>query len=62
MEIKSVFAISEAYEGVATTFGLFTTKALAEKALADYLAEYTIPEYREHVAKGMYVEEIELHA
>ena len=61
-EIKSVFAISEAYEGVATTFGVFTTRELAVKAMNEYLLEIKNPEYREQIAKGMYVEEIELHA
>jgi len=61
-KIKSVFAIAEDYEGVLTTFGVFTTKALAEQALEDYLAEYLDPETRVLVANGMYVEEIELHA
>jgi hypothetical protein len=58
--MKSVFAISEQYEGVATTFGVFTTKALAEQALEDYLDEYPDLETRSLIAKGMYVEEIEL--
>jgi len=61
-EIKSVFAISEAYEGVSTSFGVFTTRELAVKAMNEYLLEIKFPEYREQIAKGMYVEEIELHA
>jgi hypothetical protein len=62
MEIKSVFAVAEQYEGIYTTIGVFTTKALAEQALEDYLAEYLDPETRSLMAKGMYIEELTLHA
>jgi len=62
MEIKSVFAVSEEYEGVWTSLGVFTTKELAGEALAKYLAEFTEPETQALMAKGMYIEEIPLHA
>jgi hypothetical protein len=61
-EIKSVFAVSEQYEGIYTTLGVFTTKELAQLALDDYIAEFNDPEIRVLMAKGMYVEELTLHA
>jgi hypothetical protein len=60
--MKSVFAVAEQYEGIYTTLGVFTTKELAEQALADYLAEYTDLEFRKAMADGMYVEELTLNA
>jgi len=59
-KMKSVFAISEEYEGVATTFGVFTTRELAEQQLETYLSEYPDPKTRSLIGKGMYIEEIEL--
>ena len=60
--MKSVFAIAEKYEGIYTTEGIFTTRELAEQALDNYLAEFTDLETRSLMAKGMYIEELKLHA
>lgn len=61
IQMTSVFAIAEEYEGIYTTEGVFTTRELAEQALENYLAQYQ-PQFRKVMAKGMYVEEITLHA
>lgn len=60
--MNKVFAIAENYEGIYTTEGIFTTRELAEQALDNYLAEYTDPETRSLMAKGMYIQELTLHA
>jgi len=62
IQMTSVFAIAEQYEGIYTTEGVFTTRELAEQALENYLAQYTDLEFRKTMAKGMYVEELTLHA
>ena len=61
-KMNKVFAIAEQYEGIYTTEGIFTTRELAEQALENYLAEYTDLEFRKTMAKGMYIEELTLHA
>jgi hypothetical protein len=61
-EIKSVFAVSEQYEGIYTTLGVFTTKELAQSALDKYIAEFDDAGTRTLMAKGMYIEELTLHA
>ena len=61
-KMNKVFAVAEQYEGIYTTLGVFTTKALAEQGLADYLAEFDDLEFRALMAKGMYIQELELHA
>jgi hypothetical protein len=60
--MTSVFAIAEEYEGIYTTEGVFTTRELAEQALENYLAQFTKPETRTLMSKGMYIEELTLHA
>jgi hypothetical protein len=62
IQMTSVFAIAKQYEGIYTTEGIFTTRELAEQALENYLAEYTDLEFRKTMAKGMYIEELTLHA
>jgi len=62
IQMTSVFAIAEQYEGIYTTLGVFTTKELAQSALDNYLAEFTDLDTRTLMAKGMYVEELTLHA
>ena len=61
-KMNKVFAVAEQYEGIYTTEGIFTTRELAEQALDKYLAQYTDLEFRKTMAKGMYVEELTLHA
>jgi hypothetical protein len=61
-KMNKVFAIAEQYEGIYTTEGVFATRELAEQALDNYLAEYTDLETRSLMAKGMYIEELTLHA
>jgi hypothetical protein len=60
--MTSVFAIAEQYEGIYTTEGVFATRELAEQALENYLAQFDDLETRSLMAKGMYIEELELHA
>ena len=60
--MSSVFAVAEQYEGIYTTLGVFTTKELAQKALDNYLAEFEDLTFLDLMAKGMYIEELELHA
>ena len=60
--MNKVFAIAEQYEGIYTTLGVFATKELAEQGLANYLAEFDNLEFRKQMAKGMFIEELTLHA
>ena len=60
--MNKVFAIAEQYEGIYTTLGVFATKELAEQGLENYLAEFDNLEFRKQMAKGMFIEELTLHA
>jgi hypothetical protein len=62
IQMTSVFAIAEQYEGIYTTEGVFTTRELAEQALENYLAQFTDLEFRKTMAEVMYIEELTLHA
>jgi hypothetical protein len=61
-KMNKVFAVAEQYEGIYTTLGVFTTKELAQQALDKYLAEFENLTFLDLMAKGMYIEELELHA
>lgn len=60
--MNKVFAIAQEYDGVLTTQGVFATRELAEQALEKYLAIFTYLGTRALIAKGMYIEELTLHA
>jgi len=62
IQMTSVFAVAEQYEGIYTTLGVFTTKELAQQALDKYLADFFDADTQVLMAKGMYIEELTLHA